>query len=427
MLEYYPISEFIREPDEVRIEALRANILYMITRAGSGHLGSACSALRTVYNLYVQEMQPDDLFISSKGHDCAAQYAVLMMLGLIPEWEIHRFRTVHGLPGHPHPSVPGVVTHTGSLGMGLSKAQGIALADRLAGRKRRIFVMVGDGELQEGQNWEALRNIAARKLDITVIVDRNGYQCDRGIEETIGADWPDRLDGMMRVSKDPKSAGLPWEGTNRYHAGAPTPIEYKQALDAIKARIPHLKTQPGPARPSSGYPELANALREAWGRALSEVMAAADEVVCLDADLSGDCGLEGVRRSFPDRFFEFGISEQDMVSAAGGMALSGLVPVVHSFASFLCRRANEQIYNNACEGTTVIYVGHLAGLLPPGPGPTHECLDDVALMRTIPGMLILEPDGFIDMRNALWYASRRHKGPAYIRIPCLRQLEGMRR
>jgi transketolase len=134
-----------------------------------------------------------------------------------------------------------------------------------------------------------------------------------------------------------------------------------------------------------------------------------------------------VRRTFPDRFFEFGISEQDMVSAAGGMALHGLIPVVNSFAAFLCRRANEQIYNNSCEGTTVIYVGHLAGLLPAGPGPSHECLDVITLMKTIPGMLVLEPQNFIQIRQAIWYAARMRKGPAYIRIPCLKQVEGMRR
>ncbi|HOX00075.1 MAG TPA: hypothetical protein PK545_05565, partial [Deltaproteobacteria bacterium] len=291
----------------------------------------------------------------------------------------------------------------------------------------RIFVMVGDGEMQEGQNLEACRNIDGKGLgEIVILMDANGFQCDRSVADTSPGMTVAETE-QFKLIRSKKSAGLPWEGTNRYHAGAPTPVEYKQALDAIKARIPHLETRIGPERPSRGYRDDAGALREAYGSALAAVMASMPEMVCCDADLSGDCGLEEVRRTFPERFFEFGISEQDMVSAAGGMALAGLVPVVHSFAAFLCRRANEQIYNNACEGTTVIYVGHLAGLLPAGPGPTHECLDDVALMKTIPGMLVLEPQGFIQMRQALWYAARMRKGPAYIRVPCLRQVEGMRK
>src|SRR4030095_2885686 len=97
-----------------------------------------------------------DIFFSSKGHDAPALYAVLIGLGLLPEKKLHELRRLHGLPGHPHVETPYIQANTGSLGMGISKAKGMAIANRLAGKPRRIFVLTGDGELQEGQLWESL-------------------------------------------------------------------------------------------------------------------------------------------------------------------------------------------------------------------------------------------------------------------------------
>ena len=111
----------------------------------------------------------------------------------------------------------------------------------------------------------------------------------------------------------------------------------------------------------------------------------------LDADLRLDCGLVAFRERFPDRFFECGIAEQDMVSQAGAMALAGLLPVVHSFACFLSTRPNEQIYNNATEGTKVIYAGSLAGLVPGGPGHSHQSVRDISALGAVPGMSLIEP------------------------------------
>src|SRR5215208_6467685 len=114
-------------------------------------------------------------------------------------------------------------------------------------------------------------------------------------------------------------------------------------------------------------------------------------LVVLDADLVLDCGLIPFRDRFPERFFECGIAEQDMVSQAGAMALAGLLPAVHSFACFLAPRANEQIYNNATEGGKVIYAGSLVGIVPGGPGHSHQSVRDIALFGCVPGMALLEP------------------------------------
>ena len=98
-----------------------------------------------------------------------------------------------------------------------------------------------------------------------------------------------------------------------------------------------------------------------WGRSASDL-------VVLDADLASDCRTRAFELAYPDRFVQCGIAEQDMVSTAAGMARHGLLPVVNSFASFLASRANEQIYNQASEGSKVIYALHYAGLIPAGPG-----------------------------------------------------------
>ena len=104
----------------------------------------------------------------------------------------------------------------------------------------------------------------------------------------------------------------------------------------------------------------------------------------LDADLASDCRVRAFELAYPERFVECGIAEQDMVSMAAGMARHGLLPVVNSFASFLASRANEQIYNQASEGTKVIYALHYAGLIPAGPGKSHQSLRDVSLLGALP-------------------------------------------
>jgi transketolase len=114
-------------------------------------------------------------------------------------------------------------------------------------------------------------------------------------------------------------------------------------------------------------------------------------LAALDADLIKDCGLLSVAARFPERFIECGIAEQDMVSMAAGMARRGLLPVVHSFACFLAARPNEQIYNQCSEASKVIYVGSLAGLLPGGPGHSHQSVRDISALGGVARLTLVEP------------------------------------
>src|SRR5262245_33187787 len=194
-LRYVPVSEFKRVLDATgtavaRAEAFaalsRINTLYMIAGAWSGHIGTSFSSLEIMSWLFLNELRdldkgPNDcdIFFSSKGHDAPALYSVLIGLGLLPEDKVHQLRQLYGLPGHPHVETPYIQANTGSLGMGISKAKGMALANRLAGAPRRIFVLTGDGELQEGQFWESLGSAANLGLgEIVAIIDHNKIQSD---------------------------------------------------------------------------------------------------------------------------------------------------------------------------------------------------------------------------------------------------------
>ena len=448
----------------------RINTLYMIARAGSGHIGSSFSSLDIVSWLYLNEIQPEDLYFSSKGHDVPGLYAVLLGLGVLPFENIHALRRLGGLPGHPDVATPGIVTNTGPLGMGISKAKGMAFANRLQGTPGRIYVLTGDGELQEGQLWESLASAANRGLgEITAIVDHNKVQSDTFVKsvsdlgdlkakfrsfgwEVARCDGHDfaALQRVLRrfrtvtdrpkvlIADTVKGAGVsfmqhtamtPQERFYRFHSGAPDDDAYARAsaelISSANAQLaaasaPPLRTESRP-RPERPAPADAQRMVVAYSRELLRHAEKEPRLVALDADLELDCGLIPFRERFPERYVECGIAEQDMVSQAGGMALRGLLPVVHSFACFLSTRANEQIYNNATERRKILYVGSLAGLLPSGPGHSHQSVRDIAALGSIPGLVALEPSCEQEVALAVDYCVNGTKESCYLRlvsIPC---------
>ena len=146
----------------------------------------------------------------------------------------------------------------------------------------------------------------------------------------------------------------------------------------------------------------------------------------LDADLASDCRVRAFELAYPDRFLECGIAEQDMVSTAAGLARHGLLPVVNSFAAFLASRANEQIYNQASEGTRVVYALHYAGLIPAGPGKSHQSLRDVSLLTALPGVTIVQPANAGETGALLRWAVEEAGGTVAIRLaigPSPRRIE----
>ncbi len=183
-----------------RARATRREIVTMIGRAGQGHIGGDLSITDVLTVLYHQVLRIDpgqperavrDRFILSKGHCAAAFYATLAAVGYIPSAALATFmQPLSELSGHPNRTkVPGVETNTGPLGHGLPVAVGEAIAATLKGTDERIFVALGDGELQEGSNWEALMLAGHRRLaNLTVVVDRNRLQQGARTEATNGLD-----------------------------------------------------------------------------------------------------------------------------------------------------------------------------------------------------------------------------------------------
>jgi transketolase len=477
---YVPPSEFRRILEASGSAVLKArafaalariNTLYMIAGAWSGHIGTSFSSLEIMSWLFLNEIRdldkgPNgaDIFFSSKGHDAPALYSVLIGLGLLPGDKLHELRRLHGLPGHPHVETPFIQANTGSLGMGISKAKGMAIANRHRGAPRRIFVLTGDGELQEGQIWESLGSAATRGLgEITAIVDHNKIQSDTWVEDVSrlgnleakfrAFGWHvSRVDGhdvaaleetfraLNGVTDRPKvviadtikghgvsfmaGPALRRGGLYGYHSGAPSEADYTAASAELRESAAELVAGLGlgavatetRTRNPRREPRQADNLVAAYDRALVAQAEQNPRLLVLDADLVKDCGLLTFAKRFPDRFIECGIAEQDMVSMASGMARRGALPVVHSFACFLSARPNEQIYNQCSESTKVIYVGSLAGLIPGGPGHSHQSVRDISALGGIPNLVIAEPSSEAEVEAIYDRLVNRVAESAYLRL-----------
>ncbi|MEW6726570.1 transketolase [Desulforudis sp. 1088] len=189
-----------------RAREIRRHIVRMLGAAGSGHPGGSLSAADIVAALYFKEMRLDpqnpgwperDRFVLSKGHAAPVLYAALAERGYFPVEELATLRKLGSrLQGHPDmKKLPGVEMSTGSLGQGLSAANGMALAARLDGRDYRVYVLLGDGEIQEGQVWEAAMAAAHYRIDnLAVFVDFNGFQIDGPVREVMNPEpIPDKF------------------------------------------------------------------------------------------------------------------------------------------------------------------------------------------------------------------------------------------
>ena len=438
----------------------RINTLSCIKSAEHGWLGASYSICEIMTSLYFRFDHRNTVL--SKGHAAAIQYACLHGLGLIDRDMLLSYKDgPGGLQAHTDRLTPGILVNSGSLGMGVSKTAGLAYYKP----EDRFAVIVGDGELQEGQVFEALQTIASQFLDnVTIIIDLNGYQSEFEVAQVKGiADYEQLFRGLgfmvysfdghdsntfcqiweetesqpcVLLANTIKAGGsrylTPEDGRQPWHGRVPDDELYLKIVteqidiakdetlirefavyrEATKKRIKKdkQKVQPksgvwrigGPNLQTLGGPGALRGMRKsklstgtelpATGRAFSKriefLMPSNKSVIVLDADLAQACRLENLQSD--ERFLEMGISEQDMVSFAGGLALSGKLPIVNTYAAFL-KRAYEQMYVNATEGAKIIYAGHYAGLCYFTDGKTHQSLNDLAVMSTLPGTVVVEP------------------------------------
>lgn len=178
------VKELSQKARQLRLEAID-----MLYQAQSGHPGSALSTMDALVALYFGGiLQPDDYFLLSNGHACPALYVVLAEAGYFPKKELQRLRQLGaGAQGHPHRgSLPGIKTSSGSLGQGLSVGIGLAYANVLKNKSSRIFVMMSDGEQEEGSTWEAIMLAPKLKLNnLVAIVDKNQFQIDGATKDVM--------------------------------------------------------------------------------------------------------------------------------------------------------------------------------------------------------------------------------------------------
>jgi transketolase len=261
-----------------RARIIRRHIVEMLHEAASGHPGGSLSAVELVTALYFggflrydpknTEWPDRDRFILSKGHGVPVQYAALAEAGVFPVDELKTLRRIDSrMQGHPVlGATPGIEASTGSLGQGLSIGLGMALAARLDRKSYRVFVLLGDGECQEGQVWEAAMAAGHHKPEnLIAIVDYNKFQLDGAIEEIIGLEpfaakwesmgWTTRevdghdIEAVCDALEWAQSQGAPaciiahtikgkgvsfMEGENAYHGVAPSADELTRALGELE-------------------------------------------------------------------------------------------------------------------------------------------------------------------------------------------------
>lgn len=265
---------------------LRIWCLKMITEANSGHPGGSLSLAELVTSFYFQHLKHDpknpnwkerDRFVLSKGHGVPAQYAAMAMTGYFPEADLMSLRKLGSpLQGHPDRArLPGIEASTGSLGQGLSIAQGMALAMRLDKIDSMVYCVMGDGEIQEGQVWEAALSVPMHKLDhLCAIVDWNKGQIDGQVKDVMniepiadkfaafgwnvltvnGHDFPSIAKGIEAakanaqaktgkptfiVADTLKGKGVKFmeDGKNAWHGSAPSKDQLAAAIAELKASV----------------------------------------------------------------------------------------------------------------------------------------------------------------------------------------------
>jgi transketolase len=423
---------------------LRADSIRCSTAAGSGHPTSSLSAADLIAVLLVSHLRYDwsapkspanDHLIFSKGHASPLYYAMLRAAGAIDDPELMTFRRMGSrLEGHPTPILPWTDVATGSLGQGLPIAVGEALAaKRLLGAPFHVWTLTGDSELAEGSIWEGLDHAGHEGLSkFTALFDINrlgqrgptelewnvdayaarvtAFGCDpividghdvAAIDDALGrarrAERP-----TVIVAKTVKGKGVSFlENKEGWHGKALDPEQAKAALAELGA-VPSrtfstLKPDPWTPRPIAPpkKPALAThseplATRKAYGEALAALGAARADVVVLDAEVSNSTHAEDFKKVAPERFFEMYIAEQQMIAAAVGMQVVGLVPFASTFAAFLSR-AYDFIRMAAISQANIRLCGSHAGVSIGEDGPSQMALEDLAMMRAVFGSTVLYP------------------------------------
>src|SRR5271169_1142746 len=441
------------------------------TAAGSGHPTSCMSAAELMAGIFFYAMKfdpknpnsPDgDRFVMSKGHAAPILYAAFAEAGVFPDSRVMTLRQFSSeLEGHPTPRIPGVDAATGSLGQGMSVAAGLAIGSRMDKSPTRVYVLLGDGEMAEGQVWEAAEFAGHYKLEnLTVIADVNAlgqseptmYQHDMEIyrrkfesegfstEVVDGHDVAAILAALDRakavkgkpqaiVARTIKGHGASFcAGKEHWHGkafskdelaaaikeigGAPVVVPPDPGKSYVRTSLPKPPDFPALAAPEYD-PAKPVATREAYGFALKRLGAVNPHVVALSGDVKNSTFSELFGDAFPDHFFQGYIAEQNMVSAAVGLAARGKVPFADTFACFLSR-AYDNVRMAAISRANINLCGSHCGVSIGEDGPSQMALEDIAMFRAIHGSAVLYPSDAVSAER-LTEAMARRAGVNYLR------------
>ncbi|HWY26726.1 MAG TPA: transketolase [Candidatus Angelobacter sp.] len=449
---------------------LSAYSMMSTTAAGSGHPTSCMSAAELAAGVFFYAMKfdpknpnsPDgDRFVLSKGHAAPLLYAALAEAGVFPVSRIMTLRQFSSeLEGHPTPRIPGVDAATGSLGQGLSVGVGLALGARLDKSRTRVYVMMGDGEMAEGQVWEAAEFAGHYKIEnLTVIADVNAlgqseptmYQHDMEIyrrkfeaegfaaEVIDGHDVAAVLTALDRakatkgrpqaiIARTIKGHGASFAaGKNGWHG---KPFSKDQLAEALKeiGVAPNIPADPGKSYARTSLPEPPDfpapaapdyeegkqlATREAYGYALKRLGAVNPHIVAMSGDVKNSTFSEIFGDAYPDRFFQGYIAEQNIVSAGVGLAARGKVPFLDSFACFLSR-AYDQVRMAAISRANINLCGSHCGISIGEDGPSQMALEDIAAFRAVYSSTVFYPSDAVSTERLTETMARR-SGINYLR------------
>ena len=467
---------------------MRGYDLVALCAAGSGHSGSTLSIMDIAATLYLHAANHDpknpnwpdrDRIVWSAGHKAPALYTALGFAGFCPLDDIVTLRKLYSpYQGHPHwLRLPGVEVSSGSLGQGLSVAVGMALAARINGKNHKIFCLMGDGEQQEGQVWEAAMEAGSYHLEnIVAVVDCNRLQIDGWVKDVMNVEplaqkytsfgWE-----VCRVNGHDIDQLVAAFQKARTRDGMPTAI----LADTIKGKgVSFMENQPGWHGKSPNREELAAALgelgltdripverllekarsyqievdrklaarmpkfsrdywwnagdtmhvkmeptRKGFGKSLAD-NGGDERVVCLGLDISGSITIADFYAGKPERanrWFSMGIAEQSATAAAAGLAREGKLPVLGSYATFSAARNLDQLRVSVCYGNFNVFVaGAHAGVSVGADGATHQALEDLFAMQGMPNMSVVVPCDVIETRKATDYMLLKHVGPKYVRF-----------
>lgn len=457
----------------------RINIVSAIYEAGHGWLGGSLSCvevLSTIFHRYLpsplKPLTERNSLILSKGHAIVTQYTIMASLGVLPTTDLATYKKKNGLPAHSDRDTPGVDASSGSLGQGVSKALGISRILRNAGSPYKCFVLIGDGELQEGQVFESLLTLKQWGENLCIpIIDRNFLQSDsRSGDIKDAVDWPAVFRGIgfevfvvdghnpreieltldachieekpcLLIAETIKGYGSsitamprntpPRQGV--WHGKVPGADDYHKiitelvetvGLAPVKTAWQNFRNPVSSVSTTSTGEGGGVSTVQAFGEALVQAGQADPLLWVLSADMAKPCRLTEFAQRFPHRFLEAGISEQDVVSIAGGIGLAGGIAVVNTFASFL-KRGYDQIFALVQDRLPVIIAGHYSGLDYFTDGKSHQSLNDIGFIRMFSEIDVFEPvnaqETHFVFRNLLErmngeIRSGKTSRPAYVRL-----------